>query len=159
LQERIRAILYFFSLLFYTPTHQSLEKARIIASTLDDRTLTEILNIGYDDLIREYTRTFHGSPRVGACPPYESFYREGLIYGETSIAVSKLLERKGYKLAVEGELADHIAVELELASLTLDEEVIRRLKEWMPKLYECLKSRSQIYARLAGKLIEILEEL
>ena len=160
MQEEIRAILYLFSLLFYTPTPNSLEEARRIASSVGYRVLEELLDtVSYEDLLREYTRAFHGGPRAGACPPYESFYREGLIYGDTSVAVAKLLRERGYELAIEGELADHIAVELELASLTLDREIIRRLKEWVPELRKCLETRSQLYANLAGKLEELLEQL
>ncbi len=158
--ERVKATLYLFSLLFYTPTPDSLEEARSIASAIGDRFLEGLLEgVSFDNLLREYTRAFHGSPRGGACPPYESFYREGLIYGETSVAVAELLREKGYELAIEGELADHIAVELELASLTLDEGIVRRLKEWVPELRKCLETRSYFYASLARRLEELLEEL
>jgi nitrate reductase assembly molybdenum cofactor insertion protein NarJ len=160
LQEEIKATLYLFSLLFYTPTPNSLEEARRIASSVGYRALEELLDTAsYEDLLREYTRAFHGGPRAGACPPYESFYREGLIYGDTSVTIAKLLRERGYELAIEGELADHIAVELELASLTLDRDIIRRLEEWVPELRKCLETRSQLYAKLAVELEELLKQL
>ena len=155
--ERFKALLYLYSLLFYTPTPQSIEEARRLASTLGETYVLEVLgNLGYEGLLREYTRTFHGGVKAGRCSPYESFYREGLQFGETSVIVAKLMKDVGFELSVEGELADHIAVELEFASLTLNEGILRRLSEWVPKLYECLKGSSQVYANLAMKLMGLL---
>lgn len=155
--ERIKALLYLYSILFYTPTPQSIEEARRLASILGETDVLEIIgNLGYEGLLKEYTRTFHGGVKAGKCPPYESFYREGLQFGETSVIVAKLMESEGFELSVEGELPDHIAVELEFASLTLNESILGRLGEWVPRLHECLKGSSPVYAKLAMKLVELL---
>jgi nitrate reductase assembly molybdenum cofactor insertion protein NarJ len=160
MHKNIREYLYLFSILFYTPTPQSIERAKKIASLIGDEFIKNILNNkDVDDLLREYTKTFHGGVRAGACSPYESFYREGLAYGETAVKILKMLREKGFELNIEGEQADHIAVELEFASFTLDEEMIKRLKEWAPKFYKCLENRSLIYSKFAEKLMKILEEI
>ncbi|MEM1759040.1 MAG: molecular chaperone TorD family protein [Acidilobaceae archaeon] len=157
--EKLSLALYLYSILFYKPTPELVVKAREIAEILgDDIALSVIDELGYEGLLREYSKAFKPGSRGRVCAPYESYYREGLIYGDTSVELRKHYKSRGYELLVEGELPDHIAVELEYASITLDKEIIRRIKTWLPRLVEDLKNCSMIYAKLGENLLRILEE-
>lgn len=153
-EERIRLLLKLYSLLFYTPTRESFEEARSIALALGYVDIVNLLDtMGLELLLREYTRTFHAR---GSCRPYESYYREGVMYGDTTVSVKRYYESRGYTMAVEGEQADHVAVELEYLSLTLDEEFLDRFLEWFEKLVDDLRRCSEVYHKLGLRLLREL---
>ncbi len=71
--------------------------------------LVKDLRIAYTHLLRGLRR--HNSPP----PPYESVYREGVVFGDSTIDVRNEYERFGLALGDRfmGEPPDHIALELD----------------------------------------------
>lgn len=72
-----------------------------------------------EDLLLDYTRLFLG-PAVIPAKPYGSFWLEGALMGDTTLAVCDLYREGGFDLDEEfKELPDHIAVELEFLYLLI----------------------------------------
>ncbi|MGC8502054.1 MAG: TorD/DmsD family molecular chaperone [Desulfurella sp.] len=109
-----------------------------------------------EDLQVEYTRLFiNAYPKVIA-PPYESFWREKEIYGETTIAIKKLYAACNLDTSKNWhDLPDHIAAELAfLAYLegndTIEYQDIKarlleeHLKAWVDKFCEVVKNNTTL---------------
>jgi TorA maturation chaperone TorD len=62
----------------------------------------------------EYVRLFINALPEVPCPPYGSFYLEGILMGESTVKLKKLYASYGWQT---DEMADHIAVELEFMAL------------------------------------------
>ncbi|MBW1996804.1 MAG: molecular chaperone TorD family protein [Deltaproteobacteria bacterium] len=78
------------------------------------------------------------------CPPYGSFYLEGVLMGESTVRLKRLYGEYGFEV---DELADHIAVELEFLGLlaTLTDEpavgedygfLLEHLRKWTPEFLD-----------------------
>jgi TorA maturation chaperone TorD len=85
----------------------------------DEETVSTLLpdaeSIDIDLLGAEFTEAFRGLRRDSPRPPYESLYREGVLYGESTQQVVRSyssydVEPTG---SYEGEPPDHIAFELD----------------------------------------------
>ncbi len=150
----------FFSLVFSYPSIETLSQIRSIADEIPHyRSMAErILTMPLEDVQTEYTKLFvTDHPRLH-CPPYESYYREGTVYGNSSVEVRELYEKFGLEYSFEGEPPDHISVELEFLSLTEDLEFARRMMEWVPEFARRVKESSVIYGVFAEELVKLLSE-
>ncbi|MEW6078957.1 MAG: molecular chaperone TorD family protein [Thermodesulfobacteriota bacterium] len=65
-------------------------------------------------LQNQYVRLFINAYPEAPCPPYGSYYLEGVIMGPSTIILEQLYQSYGFET---GEPADHIAVELEFLAL------------------------------------------
>jgi len=151
----------FFSLIFSFPTEKTLAEIENLTSVFPEYTqlVKEFLRHSLDDLQAEYTRLFVTGYPTLSCPPYESYYREGSVYGNSSIEVKDIYESHGLEYSFEGEPADHISVELEFLALTGDMEFARRMKEWLFQFTERVKKNSKIYGPVAEELEKFIREL
>lgn len=100
------------------------------------------------------------------CPPYGSYYLEGVLMGESTVRVKKLYHEYGFQT---DELQDHIAVELEflafLTALPAHESVqadydylLDHLKQWTPAFFKQVEKSDEIgfyrdVSRYARKVI------
>ncbi len=159
MRERLRLLCKYYSLGFSYPTEEVLTEGRAIEEELK---LPPIIKgwerLSLETLQTEYTRLFISSFPALPCPPYESFYREGLLFGETALEVQDYFADSGIELAVEGEYPDHVAIELEFIYLTGDFNFLQRLKEWLPSFLIKVKEHSTIYGPLAEGLETFLSE-
>lgn len=80
----------------------------------------------FQDILKEYSHLFHYSkPRL--VPPYESVYREGRLFGVSTIEVKYLYTSAGLEFIDELNLPpDHIAYELEYMSYVCVQEELNR---------------------------------
>lgn len=93
---------------------------------------------GLEILQIEYTRLFiHASPSVIA-PPYSSVYldQEGNLYGPSAVWVKQFYQREGFDVAGEGDLPDHIALELEFLALLIDEHKYDVSEQFLNKHFQ-----------------------
>ncbi len=104
----------------------------------------------------EYTRLFINSHPGILCPPYESFYREGIVYGKSAVGVRETYESRGLHFAVEGEPPDFIAAELDYLSITQDPEFLNRFVQWVFTFIAKVKQNSEIYGPAAEELESFL---
>jgi TorA maturation chaperone TorD len=79
---------------------------------------------GLAALQAEYIRLFVNALPEVSCPPYGSYYLEGVLRGASTVRIEHLYQSYGF---YTDEVADHVAVELEflsiLAALPQNEEV------------------------------------
>jgi len=75
------------------------------------RELDVLSTLSLDKVQGEYTQLFISAYPHVPCSPYESVYREGVLVGESTIAVNRSYQEWG--LIVNGEEVDHAAVEFE----------------------------------------------
>jgi nitrate reductase assembly molybdenum cofactor insertion protein NarJ len=148
-----------FSLLFAYPTpgviksiaelskHQSLAK-------LESVKLLETIDLA--DLQPEYVRLFVNSHPTLLCPPYESFYREGMVYGNTVNQIMELFKQSGLAYIYEGEPPDHISVELDFLAETGDQSFLNRMCQWVPEFTARVKKNSAGYKVFAQELEDLL---
>ena len=150
-----------FSLIFSYPTEDVIDELKLMTDTIPEfKTLLEkFIRIDLETLQTEYTRLFVSTFPTLICPPYESYYREGLVYGNASVEVAEIYERYGLKYAYEGEPPDHISVELEFLSLTNSGEFLSRLKEWVFDFTDRVKKHSSVYGVFAEELEKFLDRL
>lgn len=151
----------FFSLVFSYPSEKTLEEIEALASHLPEYShLVEMLKSHtLEELQTEYTRLFVTDFPTLTCPPYESYYREGSLYGSASIEVEDIYRGHGLEYSFEGEPPDHISVELEYLALTGDEQFVNRMKEWVFEFTGRVRKNSGIYGPLAEELERLLNEL
>ncbi len=114
-----------------------------------------------------YVRLFINALPEVPCPPYGSYYLEGVLMGEITIRLARMYGEYGFKLK---EMADHIAVELEfLALLTVllkQNDVVRKdhqfllthLQQWTPEFFDRVEQRDPtgFYIGVAGDARRIL---
>jgi len=149
-----------FSLIFSPPTEETLNEIKKLGlDELSEESKKILLETDPQELLIEYTRTFiNAFPKV-PCPPYESYYKEGVVYGESSVQVEKIYRSHGLIYDYKSEPPDHISVELEFLALKEDIEFLERLKKWIPLFTKCVKENSRMYAPLARDLEDFIMSL
>ncbi|ADC64309.1 cytoplasmic chaperone TorD family protein [Ferroglobus placidus DSM 10642] len=148
-----------FSLIFSFPTEETINEMRKLVEEIPEysHVVEELTKMSLKDLQTEYTRLFVSSYPTLKCHPYESFYREGLVYGESTVEVREIYESRGLKYTYLSEPPDHVSVELEFLALTDDQEFFNRMKEWIFKFTERVKKHSKVYDLAAEELEKIFE--
>jgi len=150
----------YFSLLFSYPTEGSLREIRELSKAeyvAGLRSHEALLNLPLEEVQAEYTRMFISAYPALLCPPYESYYREGLVYGNSSVAAGEWYRKHGLDFTVEGEPPDHLSVELEFLAIMKDSVFLEKLREWIYKFTERVKTNSAIYAMCAEDLENFLK--
>ena len=149
-----------FSLIFSYPDEDTIHRITELSSEFPElEELSLFREDNMEELQHEFTKTFISAHPSTPCPPYESYYREGIVYGESSVEVRKIYESRGLKYSYESEPPDHISVELEYLSIDFDIDFLNRLKEWIFEFTKCVKSNSKVYGIFAEKLEKFLKEL
>jgi len=150
-----------FSYLFEFPDGDTLCQ---LAEVADDPLLDEELRSCVRKIVAtdpgvlrsEYTGLFvSGFPSV-PCPPYESFYCEGCLYGAATSELAEYYRSAGYEYINQARPADHLAVQLEFVAITGDTAVLERLRKWVPQFAEVVAERSQRYGAAAKLLSRAL---
>jgi len=149
----------FFSLVFSYPTEETLREMEELAEELSEYSeiVKKLREVDLETLQTEYTRLFVSSYPTLECPPYESYYKEGQVYGEASVEVRDIYERRGLEYTYISEPPDHISVELEFLALTGDKEFFERMKGWIFKFTRRVRERSEIYGEAARELEKLFE--
>ena len=153
-------LLKLFSLIFSYPNEETIKESIEIASKLGLKELKEELeNIDLNKLQIEYTRLFVNTfPKI-PCPPYESYYVEGQVYGNSSISAKKYYAKHGLVFDYASEPADHVSVELEFLALTCDKQFIKRFNKWFPIFAKCVKRHSKyFYGPVLDFILENISE-
>lgn len=125
-------------------------------------------------LLNEYERLFVGPAKV-PCPPYESFWREDVpidlrrsLVGPCTAELDHIYRQLGIQLGKScGELADHIAVELEALAFAsakglddvADTIFSAHLQRWVPRLCRAVSRAAEhsFYKELAAETMAWLE--
>ncbi len=148
-----------FSLLFSPPAQETVRAVRELAkheSVPKLESLRLVCRTDLSELQSEHTRLFVNSWPALPCPPYESFYREGSVYGGAVNEVVAVYQRHGLDYVQEGEPADHISVELDFLARTGSGEFLARMRQWVPKFTARVKKNSTVYEVVARELEDIL---
>ncbi len=151
----------YFSLLFSYPTEETLRQMRELSGTKDVaglRSRDALEAAPLEEVQAEYTRMFISAYPKVLCPPYESYYREGIVYGNSSTAAREWYRKQGLDFAFEGEPPDHLSVELEFLALSNDRAFLEKLREWIYEFTERVKNNSAIYQKCAEDLEHFLKE-
>jgi nitrate reductase assembly molybdenum cofactor insertion protein NarJ len=109
-----------------------------------------------NEIQAQYTQLFVNSLPTLPCPPYESFYREGVLYGQSMLQVNQTYTRHGLSYVNSGEPADHISVELDYLAESADRSFLIRMREWVPQFTARVKASGTVYAKAAEELEEFL---
>jgi nitrate reductase assembly molybdenum cofactor insertion protein NarJ len=152
----------YFSLIFSYPTAELLNDIRERSRSedfADFHSHEGIGGISVEEAQAEYTRLFISAYPALLCPPYESFYREGILYGQSSIETGEWYEKSGLRFACEGEPADLLSVELDFLALTNDGLFLARMKEWVFGFIERVKQHSTLYGPCAMELETFLQQV
>ncbi len=150
----------YFSLVFSYPTEESLQEIRNLSGTrgiTGARPCEALCNLSLEEVQAEYTRLFISAYPALLCPPYESYYREGIVYGNASTEVGEWYQERGLRFAYEGEPPDFISAELDFLALTSDRMFLARLKEWVFEFTGRVKEHSRLYGPCAGELEDFLK--
>ena len=156
LSEALLKRIYLFSLIFSYPTEEVLEKIQEVSKDLC-LDLESFLNTKRIELETEYTSLFVNSYPTLPCPPYESYYREGRLYGDSTDEVRNIYRQKGLEFS-HVEAPDHISVELEFLALTGDMNFFERMKEWIFEFTQRVKSQQSVYSSFAEELEKVFKE-
>ncbi len=151
----------YFSLMFSFPTEETLNGIRALSPAADDAGLhagKALETATLEELQTEYTRLFISAYPKLLCPPYESYYREGVVYGNSSIEVAEWYRKSGLDFACEGEPADLVSAELDFLALTGDLAFLVRLKEWIFEFTGRVKEHSTLYGAAAAELESLLQQ-
>ncbi|MFZ5774347.1 MAG: TorD/DmsD family molecular chaperone [Thermodesulfobacteriota bacterium] len=91
----------------------------------------------------EHTRLFVNAVPSVVAPPYGSVYLsdDGMLYGQSAVNTKNFYRERGFDLAGEADIPDHITFELEFLALLAsegksdDEELFLRqhFRPWFPK--------------------------
>ncbi len=151
----------YFSLIFSYPTGKTLDELRAMSpdARLAGFHAGDVLETAaLEELQAEYTRLFISAyPRL-FCPPYESFYREGVVYGNASIEVGDWYRRHGLDFSREGQPPDLLCAELDYLAITNDSEFLERMKEWIFNFTARVKEHATLYAAAADELECLLKQ-
>ena len=150
----------YFSLIFSYPTKESLKEIRELSRAGDFPRMRcgEVLgSIPLEEAQAEYTRLFISAYPALLCPPYESYYREGILYGNSSVEAGEWYEKRGLNYTCEGEPPDLLSVELDFLAITNDCAFLEKLREWIYKFTGRVKSNSKIYGVCAEGLEDFLK--
>ncbi|MEW5745581.1 MAG: molecular chaperone TorD family protein [Nitrospirota bacterium] len=148
-----------FSLVFSYPTEKTVaavseavdDEAALLTACVQQMQCTPL-----EQLQEEYTRLFINSYPTLLCPPYESFYRDGTLYGSSSAEVKEIYKTYGLDYTYEGEPPDLLSVELDFLALTNDGAFLERLNGWIFAFTKRVKEHSGIYGPCAEELEEFL---
>jgi TorA maturation chaperone TorD len=99
---------------------------------------------GLQILQNNYVNLFINALPEIPCPPYGSFYLEGILMGQSTVQVKNLYHEYGFQT---DEMADHIAVELEflamLSTLLAHDSIqqdydflLNHLRQWTPEFFK-----------------------
>ncbi len=150
----------YFSILFSYPTEENVRKIRELSRTgaVTGLRSGEVLSsVPLEAAQAEYTRLFISTYPKLLCPPYESCYREGLVYGNSSIEVGEWYRKCGLDFICESEPPDLLSVELEFLAIMKDRAFLEKLREWIYKFTESVKNNSNIYGTCAEDLEDFLK--
>ncbi len=145
----------YFSLLFSYPTEDIMRDINELSAAegFDGHRCAEIFGtVSLEELQAEYTRMFISAYPKLLCPPYESYYREGIVYGNSSIEVSEWYQKCGLDFACEGQPPDLLSAELDFLALTNDASFLARMKEWVFYFTARVKVHSALYGPAASAL-------
>ena len=148
-----------FSYLLSYPTKEVIATVKELAK---HESISELESVGIFDTVdlaelqTEYTRLFVNAYPTLPCPPYESFYREGTVYGNTVNEVVALYEQQGLEYTYQGEPPDHISVELDFLAETGNQEFLTRMRQWVPQFTARIKEMPTIYGVFAQELENLL---
>ncbi len=149
----------YFSLLFSYPTEENLSEIRKLSETGDVAGLrsSQVLRAhSLEEIQSEYTRMFISAYPKVLCPPYESYYREGLLYGNSSVETGEWYRKCGLDFTCESEPPDLLSVELEFLAITENRAFLEKLREWIYIFTERVKGNSSIYGACAEDLEDFL---
>jgi nitrate reductase assembly molybdenum cofactor insertion protein NarJ len=138
----------YFSLIFSFPTDELLNEIRERSRSEDLANLHSgeaIGSVPLEEAQAEYTRLFISAYPAVLCPPYESYYREGIVYGQSSVEIGEWYEKSGLRFTYEGEPPDLLSVELDYLAMTNDSLFLARMKEWVFDFTERVKQHSTLY--------------
>jgi nitrate reductase assembly molybdenum cofactor insertion protein NarJ len=135
---------------------RDLEELRDSEGFAGIRCLGALTSVPLEELETEYTRLFISAFPALPCPPYESFYREGVVYGKTSVDVREIYNSHGFDYVYEGEPPDLLSVELDFLSMTDESAFLNRFKEWVFEFTKRVKNSSGIYGVCAQELESFL---
>jgi nitrate reductase assembly molybdenum cofactor insertion protein NarJ len=148
-----------FSYLLSYPTEEVRDAVRKLTT---DKSVSRLKSVGIfntvdlADLQTEYTRLFVNSYPTLPCPPYESFYREGTVYGNTVNEVVALYGQQGLEYTYQGEPPDHISAELDFLAETGSKEFLDRMQQWVPEFTARIKEMPTVYGVIAQELEELI---
>ncbi|WP_202320696.1 TorD/DmsD family molecular chaperone [Archaeoglobus neptunius] len=147
-----------FSILFSYPDDGKIKTALDLSRELGFREIEELLkSVSLRELEVEYTSIFVSAHPSIPCPPYQSFFEEGSVYGRSSVRMRELYRDFGLEYIYESEPADHISVELEF--LSIHPNLVDEFREWFERFAECVKRRSKLYRPIATAFMNFLESL
>jgi nitrate reductase assembly molybdenum cofactor insertion protein NarJ len=149
----------YFSLIFSYPTEESLKEIRELSQAADASRLRcgEVLGtVPLEEAQAEYTRLFISAYPALLCPPYESYYREGIVYGNSAVEVGEWYEKRGLSFTCEGEPPDLLSAELDFLAITNDSVFLTRMKEWVFEFTGRVKKHSELYAACADEFENVL---
>jgi len=147
-----------FSLLFSYPSPDvllSIERLGSDRAVSELESLNVLMSLDPADLQVEYTGLFVNSYPTLLCPPYESYYREGTVYGCTVNQVMAIYRQHGLAYMFQGEPPDHISVELDFLAETGDPAFLSRMREWVPQFAEAVKENSTVYGVFAREMEDL----
>ncbi len=150
-----------FSLVFSYP---SAENIRSIKEMLNNgefskfRSPGDLILVPLEELQSEYTKLFISDFPFLLCPPYESYYREGIVYGNTAVEVGEFYREQGLSFAYEGEPPDLLSAELDFMAITNNKAFLKRLKEWVFDFTERVKRNSEMYGVCSDELEGFLKQ-
>src|SRR5512143_165216 len=150
----------YFSLLFSYPTEERMKELVEISQDANGslaRSRELLARVPIEELQAEYTRLFISAYPKLLCPPYESFYREGIVYGNSSIEVGEWYRKHGLDFICENEPPDLLSVELEFLAIMKDRVFLEKLREWIYTFTERVKNNSNIYGACAEDLENFLK--
>ena len=102
---------------------------------------------GLEILQIEHTRLFINAHPTVIAPPFSSIYldQEGNLFGPSAVWVRKFYQQHGFELSGEGDIPDHLVLELDFLGLLinegLDEEAEIFLNEHFRKWFPLFRER------------------
>jgi putative dimethyl sulfoxide reductase chaperone len=150
-----------FSLIFAYPSAETISEIAEIKKSggyPEFRSLEVLSRVPLPELQAEYTRLFISSYPALLCPPYESFYREGMVYGNASVEVLEFYREHGLNFVYEGEPPDLLSAELDFLAITNNGAFLRRFKEWVFAFTGRVKKHSEIYGVCSLELETFLHQ-
>jgi nitrate reductase assembly molybdenum cofactor insertion protein NarJ len=151
----------YFSLLFSYPTKERMKEIADLSQDADVSPLRSpavLANAPLEEVQAEYTRLFISAYPKLLCPPYESYYREGVVYGNSSIEVKEWYGKQGLCFACESEPPDVLGAELDYLALTNDGAFLARMKEWVFEFTRLVQQNSTLYGIAAAEMEEFLKQ-
>ncbi|AAB91059.1 MULTISPECIES: molecular chaperone TorD family protein [Archaeoglobus] len=153
----MREHLKLFSLIFSYPDEDKLGKAIALAEGIGLTEIAQTLKqVDIEALQVEYTSLFISSHPSVPCPPYQSYFEEGSVYGKASLRAAELYSKYGLNYVYESEPPDHISVELEF--LSMNPELLSDFRDWFLEFAKCVEEKSEIYATFARAFRKFLEK-